>query len=130
MAYNLPQFNLEANIWDVDNPIPNVPLGVPRLTTPCQLRAPYRNFSRQVSQSAEQSVQGVSWSIIFPAETDVRDASNGIDKVDLVECPAGSGRIYLVLYVDDAAKGFENEYRVAIVRKTVISSFYWPVPIP
>jgi hypothetical protein len=58
--------------------------------------------------------------------TDIRDGSATV-RGDTVECPAGTGRFYRVGYVDDVAKGFPNEYRVALLSKRGPS---WPTPIP
>jgi hypothetical protein len=49
--------------------------------------------------------------------------------------PAGSKRIYQVTSVDDAAKGFPNEFRVAQVVPVLPAVMmgpnpYWPTPYP
>ena len=54
----------------------------------------------------------------LPALTDIRPA-------DQIECPAGSGRLYSVRWVDDVHKGFVNEYRVAILEQ-----IFQPFPLP
>jgi hypothetical protein len=46
-----------------------------------------------------------------------------------VEVPAGSGRYYEVVQVDDAGKGFPNEHRIAGLIATVDLGM-WPVPYP
>ncbi len=45
---------------------------------------------------------------------------------DVVEAPAGSGRLYTVSYVNDSGAGFPNEHRFAVVIKAVP----WPAPLP
>lgn len=59
--------------------------------------------------------------LLLPVGTDVRgpqdtvsntDASTQV-KGDYVECPSGSGRYYVVAFVDDIGKGFTNEHRDA-----------------
>jgi hypothetical protein len=62
---------------------------------------------------------------LVSAFTDLRDTNNA-SNFDTVEIPAGSGRFYIVLMVEDVAKGFLNEHRMAFIRK----SGTWPTPIP
>jgi hypothetical protein len=109
MPYVVPTFNLIANLWR--NPWVVPPIGAPALVVPCQLRV-YRAY-------IDSSI------LLLPALTDIRDDQVG-SFADLVEVPAGSGRFYQVLWVDDVAKGFANEYRGAHIYKTGI----WPIPIP
>jgi hypothetical protein len=65
-----------------------------------------------------------------PSLTDIRSdlqSGNG----DLVEVPAGSGRFYHCIQVDDFGKGFGNEHRWAfIVAITPPSAQAWPEPYP
>lgn len=81
-------------------------------------------------------ITALSVQLALPALTDVRDASCGGDS-DIVDCPAGSGRFYIVLGVEDVGKTFPNEFRVASLAK--IWNFVgngagltapWPTPIP
>jgi hypothetical protein len=58
--------------------------------------------------------------------TDIRDL-NTATGYDIVEVPAGTGRLYLVEQVDDVGKGFLNEHRCATLSKGL---FTWPSPIP
>src|SRR6476620_11318073 len=53
--------------------------------------------------------------VLFPALTDVRTGAQGILAHDYLELPADSGRWYMVQFVDDVAKGFDNEHRQAAV---------------
>jgi hypothetical protein len=71
----------------------------------------------------------------LPAGTDIRDEGVDPGVADCVEVPAGSGRFYLVDYVDDVAKDFPNEYRIAVLVKVGGAGFFptfplWPQPIP
>jgi hypothetical protein len=73
----------------------------------------------------------------LPAGTDIRDEYCAGNIYDLVEVPSGSGRWYTTSLVDDVAKGFPNEYRLAAIRKVSGSVFpgnfpgmTWPTPIP
>ncbi len=63
--------------------------------------------------------------LLLPAGSDIRDYSTSSGD-DFAECPSGSGRLYRVKYVDDVARGFPNEYRIAFVIKYVP----WPTPNP
>ena len=70
--------------------------------------------------------------LLLPAGTDIRDSTNysfTVDKTDMVEVPAASGRIYVVEWVDDVGKGFPNEFRVAAIAKASGWGL-WPSPIP
>ncbi len=118
MPYTPPSFNLVCNIYTSNGG----PGGVLRIALqPCQLRAPSK-YHTQVDSS---HLYVPLWELLFPALTDVRDygSSSGGDGI---EVPAGSGRYYSVGYVDDVAKGFPNEYRMAFVAKRIL----WPTPIP
>lgn len=109
MAYRLPTFNLMCNIWT--GPVFIFPPpGPPRLTVACQLRMYKTGFTiGRVGATANGAV-----SILTPARTDIRPGIGFWPIADCVECPAGSGRFYLVAVVDDVARGFANEYRMAV----------------
>ncbi len=117
MAFKPPTFNLTCNIWRSTSLV----TAPPDLSPICQLRA-----SGKQSSGLTQAPLGYFLpEILFPAHTDVRDQycpSNA----DQIECPAGSGRYYVVANVEDVAKGFANEYRQAVVVKARV----WPQPIP
>jgi hypothetical protein len=100
--------------------------GAPRMVNvPCQLRAAEHitsGFGEPLGNS-----QAALPAVLFPTLTDVRDQFCApINNPDDVEVPAGSGRIYAVVNVDDVAKGFTNEYRIAYVGKRIT----WPHIIP
>jgi hypothetical protein len=63
--------------------------------------------------------------LLVAAGSDVRGPQNA-GGADGVECPAGSGRQYVVIFVDDLGKGFPNEHRGAILQPIGA----WPTPIP
>lgn len=52
--------------------------------------------------------------VMFPAGTDIRPGTGFGMSADCIEVPSGSGRYYRVAALDDVAKGFTNEYRLAI----------------
>jgi hypothetical protein len=121
MAFVVPTFNIQCNIWRSGNPPP----AAPDLTVECNLA-----FGRRVS-----SYQGVIsvpnepiMSLLLPPSTDIRGPQSGAQDV-AVEVPAGSGRFYTILGVDDIGKGFPNEHRCALLAWT--STFgSWPIPMP
>lgn len=121
MAYVVPTFNLAFAIWRGPWAVP--PVGPPALVGMCNLTPGRRgNFTPVVPGVYAPGVALMF--VLFPALTDVRDKLSATG-ADLVECPAGSGRYYGVIGVDDVAKGFANEYRWAAVH-----SVGKPTPIP
>lgn len=135
MAFTIPQFNLVADLYKMFAGYDFTAKAF-RVATPCQLRA-YGSHPKLVSFGLTLYTELRSeWCLLCPAGTDVRDSScTGL--ADVVEVPSGSGRWYAVAYVDDVAKGFANEYRVAMVVKVGPDDFptannfpYWPTPIP
>jgi hypothetical protein len=131
MAFTVPTFNLLCNVF----PLP-APFIVPRLVNvPCNLQFGRRpqSFSGGL---ASETLAPILMSLLVPALTDLRCAAQA-DEGDVIECPAGSGRFYLTLGVDDVGKGFPNEFRVAVMiagsQYTIIAGFAgvsWPIPMP
>lgn len=122
MTFIVPEMPLSVNIWTEDSGPP----APPRLTCAGNLA-----FGRRVSfftdlGNASTAILG-QMVLLVPAGTDIRDASTTSDS-DVIEVPAGSSRIYIVVYVDDMGKGFPNEHRFAIIQKH--PEFVWPIPIP
>lgn len=118
--YVLPTFNLECSLWFP----PAAPPGDPPdlASVPCQLRA---SGQRSSGQDSTDSGWPFLWQLLVTKETDLRDKFNA-PGVYYVEVPQGSGRYYVVVIVDDVAKGFTNEYRIGYLRKVGT----WPTPIP
>jgi hypothetical protein len=125
MPFRTPNMPLTAGIWGRAAGPP--PIGVaPRVTTPCQLRflktAQLANSPFWVGRS--------SVLLLVPKLTDVRMYDGTSSNEDYVEVPLGSGRWYDVLSVDDVAKGFPNEYRVASLVSLNVLVGTWPTPYP
>lgn len=132
-SFALPVFNLSCGIWTNTNHVPSVPPRVVVLGNLATGRVarvsdwvPYRGASSLRPLSMQSC-------ILFPKLTDVRDgACHG--GPDLVECPQGSGRWYWVTYMEDVAKGFDNEHRMVLVQKMffydTFRPYLWPVPVP
>ncbi len=128
MAFTLPNFNLTANVWHYATWFGQMPgtIPVPDFTTACNLAL----GKRQAGASAFSE-----W-LLLPALTDVRDKRKNptlTPQGDVVEVPAGSGRYYAVVEVDDIGKGFANEHRFAICQMDP-TNFpqlpLWPEPYP
>lgn len=118
MSFTVPSFNLMCKIWTNGAPPP----APARVTSPCNLA-----WGKRV-----QAGQGVGtflfMQLLLPAGTDIRNAQTATG-LDWVEVPAGTGRFYRVVAVDDAGKGFVNEHRIAVI--TAVANFgNWPTPIP
>lgn len=120
MAFVLPTFNLTCNIFT--NGLGWGPL---RLSSPCNLA-----YSKRVNQMVSEGFFPVNAALLLPALTDIRGPLNA-SGFDGVECPAGSGRWYIVSGVEDIGKGFANEHRCATLRPSGgPGGVLWPTPIP
>lgn len=120
MAFSVPTFNLTCNIYTGPPAWP----AVPRLSPVCNLA---------VGSKIRANLPGVhalSVYLLLPALTDIRGPVNATPGQDFVEVPAGSGRTYVVLSVEDAGKGFSNEYRFALLLASAVGAHVWPTPIP
>jgi hypothetical protein len=133
MAFTLPTFNLNANIWRVSGTGGNY--AAPDVVTLCNLSPGRRVFTAIPTVIAAQKTALVM-ELLLPKLTDIRSAWNGL-QADLVEVPAGSKRFYGVNDVDDIGKGFVNEHRFAILTYVVTGNltlaggpFPAPVPLP
>jgi hypothetical protein len=131
MAFSVPTFNLVCNVFT--GPFLAKVLRIANL--PCNLAVGRRT---NAYQPAFQTDTGGASSpmLLVPARSDLRD--NGcVGGYDVVEVPAGTGRFYALVQVDDMARGFPNEYRIATMGKCVLNNdpvdfagTFWPTPIP
>lgn len=142
MGFVVPQMPLGVNIWNS-----TLVTNAPTISTVCNLSPGRRTFfagpvvTTNITLGA-LIVFGDLLECLLPKGTDIRGAQHaGLDSI--VECPKGTGRYYYVVWVDDVAKGFANEYRLALMKQcdltfvsltNVISVFgnipVWPVPTP
>lgn len=127
MAFAIPEFPITCNTWgwgtvaagftvqfnDARPPLPDPYLA----DQPCNLAWGRRTSSLQGLNYFPQST--LLMTLLLPALTDIRSPVI-LGYPDLVEVPAGSGRLYLCIDVDDIGKGFPNEHRAA-----VLSAFGW-----
>jgi hypothetical protein len=131
MAFTVPDFNLSCNIFT------GPWIGkVFRLSADCNLAQGKRSMPVFVFENNAPQNYTTSSQLLLPAGTDIRDASPG-GEPDIVEVPAGSGRWYSCVTVDDFGKGFDNEHRFAILHKiweqlnpVLFPGANWPAPIP
>jgi hypothetical protein len=121
MPYTLPAFNLNVKCYSFGSYFPNPA----RLAFMANLTP-----GRRVSSGIDSGGSGVGIDMMYryllvPALTDIRGSFSATGP-DQVEVPIGTGRYYLVQDVDDVAKGFANEHRIA----WLIISGTQPVPLP
>lgn len=132
MAFNVPEMPLAVDIYT--GPWASRVL---RLSTVGNLAPGRRTVDGPFGWDAGNAIGPLSVFLLLPAGTDIRDWSCGGHQTDFVDCPAGSGRWYGVLNVDDFGKGFPNEHRFAMIAKvfsflngTSYPALDWPTPIP
>jgi len=119
MPYITPNFNLTANVWRAGNAVGNPP----DLVTDAQLR---HTGKLTTPVDARTSYLEPMMALLVPAGTDLRSPYQGWGP-DNVEIPAGSGRYYICIGVDDVGKGFTNEHRCGYLMK---NTPLWPSPMP
>lgn len=121
MPFTVPNFNLSYSVWHD----PNTPPAAPDSSGMANLA-----YGRRVAWlgGAEQAGPQVIMSLLLPPGEDVRSEINATN-ADVIEVPAGTGRFYRILFVDDVGKGFPNEHRVAGLLQTGLFG-PWPTPIP
>jgi len=134
MAYTIPNFNLVGDLWRFVLPLDfDTKVHVGEID--CQLRA-FGGHPSLVGGNLNTASGGpYGIELLCPAGTDIRDKACEGGVPDLIEVPIGSERWYYVFVVDDVAKGFDNEYRFAILGKIqaafgVANAPEWPAPIP
>lgn len=121
MPYTEPTYNIDVSFWRFGSGPPAAPDG----TAKGNLAWGRRAAAPASGGTGSIGVVFVSPVLLLPAGTDVRDASCGLGP-DRVEAPAGTGRFYDAVYVDDIGKGFANEHRAVVLVKAAT----WPAPIP
>lgn len=110
---------LTANVWRG----PHAAGVQPALITKCALR-----YVRVAGAAAALASSPSTVTLLcVPAHSDLRGADQATPR-DQVEVPAGTGVFYLVQSVTDVAKGFPNEYRIAVLAR--VSSPFPPIPLP
>jgi len=135
VAFILPTFNLSVKLWRR----PNLYAMAPDRTFMANL-SPGRRVMR-INSAGTVTVSSYSaiMQLLCPKGTDIIGVP-GVLAMDLVEVPAGTGRVYWVSNVDDVARGFANEYRLAhlmMINGTTQAltgnpwaAPLWPIPYP
>jgi len=113
MAFTIPQFPLTVNIWH-DGPV-FFPVGPPDLIVMGNLAWGRRVAVPSTGGTGSLGVPLFTMTLLVPKLTDIRGRLSTVAGADVVEVPAGSGRYYEVIYVDDLGKGFANEHRGALL---------------
>jgi hypothetical protein len=132
-SFAIPAFNLDVAVWHHFGTDPDH-RPAPDFVVKGNL-ANGRVAHLPVWQPAPPAIseQRMSSSLLIPKGTDIRDISCS-GGPDVVEVPEFSGRFYWVTYVDDIAKGFDNEHRWAVLQKIYTygrwAIYRWPSPIP
>jgi len=132
VAFTLPQFPLDCDVWR--GPWLTKTFA---FTSECNLA-----FGKRVQQQfqdvdiPEPQVSSFQMALLLPPLTDLNDQWMGLEN-DVIEVPSGSGRWYGLSCFDDMAKGFDNEYRLALITKigeavdpTRYAGLVWPNPVP
>lgn len=128
MGFRLPIFNILCNISQPDAPsVPGIPTAPYRIVDePCQLTYGRRVQVASTGGTATPGVLVLAMNLLLRPLTDVRGPQD-VTSFDMVEVPAGSGRWYQVVGVDDIGKGFSNEHRTASIFSLAGS---WTPPYP
>lgn len=128
MGFRLPTFNILCNIATGPPPAapppPLPPFRVPN--QPCQLTYGRRVQVTSTGGTAAVGVLTLTMNLLLPALVDIRGPQDTVAP-DAVEVPAGSGRWYAVVAVDDIGKGFANEHRTASIYAL---AGFWTAPYP
>lgn len=96
-------------------------MGLPLLVgVPCQLQLGERVNNQDTGVNAYFAY------LLCPKLTPITEQPPPMTPIPIVEVPQGTGRYYMVVWVDDVGKGFVNEYRQAQIQKMRP----WPIPIP
>lgn len=119
MSFVVPTFNITVNYWRFPNAPPAAHSG--------QFMGNLA-FGRRIHANTGAGAETFMF-LLLPARTDIRSPLLSPFVGDLVEAPAGTLRLYQVVNVDDAGRGFANEHRVAALVQ-IASLGYWPSPMP
>jgi hypothetical protein len=123
MAYPSPVFNLTCRIYQAMGTGPFPLAG--GIVSSCQLR-----LNKPGIVAASGGGAGVTGMLLLlPKGTDIRPSHLAV-VADAVQVPDGSGEYYVVSWVNDVAKGFPNEYRLALITLLTnkANATVWPMP--
>jgi hypothetical protein len=120
--FELPKMPLDVEIWHSGSDPATDP---PDVETVGNLAWGKRTAVPSTGGTSDIGIPLFTMTLLLPKLTDIRGDPFG-NNSDTVGVPSGSGRLYLVAFVDDLGKGFDNEHRGAILQQILP----WPVPIP
>lgn len=134
MSFTTPTFNLLCDIYT--GPWSGKSLRQADVTCNLAFGKRVNGFSEALDPFPLGNGTNARVTLLLPAGTDVR--SFPLNPVsDMVEVPKGTGRWYIVAFVDDIGKGFANEHRCAVlgqasqtVNATQFAGLVWPIPMP
>jgi hypothetical protein len=126
MAFTIPAMPLSVKIWHAWTATVTV-YAAPNVTTVGNL-SPGKRIMSYGGMTNQPTKSQIPMELLLPKLTDIRAGWNGAAP-DMVEVPAGSRRFYYVWWVDDVAKGFANEYRIAQIGYSC-SGLVWQGPLP
>ena len=114
MAFVVPQFPLNINVWRAGNATSNPP----DVTTTGNL-SPGKRVTT-ASNIGEVPPPAMLSELLFPKQVDIRGANQGAGS-DTLEIPAASGRYYSCLQTEEVGLGFANHHRIAFVQQAPTS---------
>lgn len=106
--HHTPKFILPYNLWRTGGTLTPIPTAQGF----CQLHV--AGLTSGLFPANPGSSATFSRYLFLPPKTDIRGGDIR-PQPDFVEVPAGTGRFYIVTTIDDVAKGFPNEFRVALI---------------
>jgi hypothetical protein len=125
MPYVIPSFPLLVNVWRHGSGPP----AVPALITSGNLTTG-RRVTTGPFHTLGSGIDAMFRWLLLPAGADVRGQWTA-SGADVVECPAGSGRLYSVLDSEEVGYGFSNWHRIAqLVPISPFPNPPPPLPIP
>jgi hypothetical protein len=125
MAFTIPSFPLSVNVWRHGSGPP----AVPALVTSGNLTTG-RRVTTGPFHTLATGIDAIFRWLLLPAGSDVRGQWTATG-TDVVECPAGTGRLYSVLDSEEVAYGFPNWHRIAqLVPISPFPNPPPPLPIP
>lgn len=126
MPFAPPALPLTCNVFQAQGGQLAPPAGPTQVNVPCALRLLKTAYAVGLGGASAAPIVF----LLLSKQTDVRPPHAPGVRGDAVEVPAGSGRFYSVTAVDDVAKGFPNEYRLATMTYSPNRVGWWPFPTP
>lgn len=135
MAFMLPNFNMQYGVWWNYDPLVS-DYGSPDLKPNGNLTPGKRvmqAFSGEQWDFEGVLVYGNPMELLCEAGEDIR-CKTDVENWSMIEAPFHSGRLYVVVYVDDIGKTFANEHRYVLMHRVaqavVFTADTIPVPVP